>query len=279
MQDRLTAEAGKTASEYEMLRCLDCDLEFASPLRAPGGRWYELAYQALDLYPSARWEFAATLNRFRPQDFVLEFGCGSGAFLKRCRNSGIKALGVDFSSDAVRLCHSDGLEARHLEVTQPVLGPHDPQPTHIVAFHLLEHLDNPRKLFEQARAAAGSNTDFWIAVPSSRRSTRKFGLGDFLDQPPHHMSRWADRTLAKIGARTGWRLEHLLFEPLPLRVALWSIATSMPDYLRRERAGQLTSRALERTVRLANYPTALWRRLTVDRDLTGFSMLARFCRA
>jgi SAM-dependent methyltransferase len=175
MQQRLNEQTSEVTNEYCMTLCSGCGLEFAWPLRAPRSGWYDLAYEALDLYPSQRWEFAAAFEQFRSDDFVFEFGCGSGAFLKKCHERSIKAIGVDFSSNAVRRCQEDGLDARRMDVAQLPLNASDPRPTHILAFHLLEHLEDPAELFRQAANLATPTTQLWIAVPSDRRSTRKFG--------------------------------------------------------------------------------------------------------
>lgn len=275
-QIQLTIAAQRATAAYQILRCKFCHLEFANPLQAPDAEWYRLAYRALKLYPSQRWEFDAVIKAIRPLATILELGCGSGAFLKLCREKNLPAIGIDFSAEAIAQCLETGLEARTLDVCQPVLAPSDPVPDHIVAFHVLEHLDQPLALFEQAAAVASRDTSFWIAVPSHKRASRWHHETDFLDQPPHHMSRWTDHALAAIGKHAGWNLVEVVYEPMPLRNALWSIVVNSRHYLALQRRGALATQVQERIARWALYPAATVRRWTSHRQMTGFTMLARF---
>jgi hypothetical protein len=95
VQQALTAAVDANAREYRMCRCAACGLEFADPMIAPPADWYRLAYEAQDLYPSSRWEFDAVLKDVPARTRVLELGCGSGSFLKRCRERELSAVGVD----------------------------------------------------------------------------------------------------------------------------------------------------------------------------------------
>ena len=117
---RLTAEAQKSASAYQMFRCADCGLEFARPMRSPPASWYELAYQTLDLRTRPRWEFDACVSTCSVTDTVFEFGCGDGTFLELCAGKGIKATGVDFSPTAVESCRQKHLEALTFDIHAPL---------------------------------------------------------------------------------------------------------------------------------------------------------------
>jgi rRNA maturation protein Nop10 len=61
LQQRLTEQAKKSTPGYTMRRCSQCSLQLAEPMIAPNPAWYELAYQALELYPGTRWEFDQVL--------------------------------------------------------------------------------------------------------------------------------------------------------------------------------------------------------------------------
>lgn len=119
MQHDLTAAASESALVYQMLKCLNCGLEFGDPMRAPTAAWYQLAYRAQKLYPEVRWEFNnEVLRRIPKGDRVFEFGCGSGAFLLCCQHHGLSASGIDFSNDAVQECVARGLAVRRLNLDE-----------------------------------------------------------------------------------------------------------------------------------------------------------------
>jgi 2-polyprenyl-3-methyl-5-hydroxy-6-metoxy-1,4-benzoquinol methylase len=276
VQRRLNEAAADTSLTYQMLRCNKCALEFGSPLKAPTSGWYAVAYRVLNLYPSDRWEFGEVINRLRPHQRLFEIGCGSGMFLDQCRASGIEAQGIDCIEEAVRECAARGLQA-----SLERLGGGSPPPDvghfdHISAFHLLEHLDNPRSLFERASSLAARDCHLWLSVPSDQRPSRRFGETDILDQPPHHMSRWSPDAFSAIGALTGWKLAEIVYEPMALRAAAWCITTASAPYKREKSFGKFASPWREKAFRLAFLPYALAKRMTTERQLTGFSMLAHF---
>jgi len=276
LQQELAAIAALAATEYVMLQCLHCGLEFSSPMRTPPSEWYRLAYAALNLYPAHRWEFDEVLRHVRQGESLLEIGCGTGVFLEKCRRHGVEAAGLDFSAYAVEVCRSRGLRASRVDLAnQPDLGAIE-RVAHIAGFHVIEHLERPAALFQYARVHAQPGSHLWLSVPSNLRAVRWFGQRDCLDEPPHHMTRWNAAALAEIGARHSWRMIELQYEPLTLRAAVWWISVCSPVYLRWKAAQRFRSRWVERSFRTLLLPYAILRRLTTLRHLSGHSMLAQF---
>lgn len=69
--------------------------------RRPAGRWSEENYQD----PKFHWpNFLLILDRIRlrPDDRLLEVGCGGGAFLRRALESGCSAVAIDHSPEMIR---------------------------------------------------------------------------------------------------------------------------------------------------------------------------------
>jgi len=273
-QRALTAAASDTALHYQMLRCTRCGLEFSDPMTAPSATWYGLAYRTLDLFSLERWEFGEVLSRIPNGSSVFEFGCGSGNFLARCQEDGRMGSGMDFSRDAVASCVAKGLAVQQMDLNTIAVGS-GPVPN-IVAFHFLEHVERPTVLFEHAAAKAAPSAHFWISVPSDRRPTRRFGIGDYLDQPPHHMTRWTTEAFRQVGKPHGWRLVEVLYEPISLRAALWSITAHSRRYQEWQSAGRFEDHFVERAYRALVLPGALLRLLWSERQLSGFSMLAHY---
>jgi SAM-dependent methyltransferase len=261
---------------YEMRKCGSCGLEFTSPPQAPDEGWYAHAYAALNLYPERRWEYSLVLNDAEPGQHFIDIGCGSGEFLRMCSERGHAALGLDFAEAAVRTCLEAGLDAQVIDLETGQINRHGPAPDHIVAFHVLEHLDRPASIFELARQVGVAGTRLWISVPSDRRPTRRFGQGDCLDQPPHHMTRWTPLALERIGVRHGWQLQRLAYEPLSVRGRLWSEATHTRVY--RSLIGMPGSRPkwIERAVRWGLLPVSGARVLRTWHAMSGFSMTAQY---
>lgn len=276
-QHRLTGMLEVPNGRYHMRKCAVCSLEYADPCISPGSDWYSLTYSLLPLYPSIRWEFDYVLSQIERSSIIGEIGCGSGEFLWRCQQRNIVSWGLDFSVDAVECCQQKGLDAYRIDVDRETFLPQKPCNV-VVAFHVLEHLPQPQLLFETASMIAGDSAELWVAVPSDLRPTRILKEGDFLDQPPHHMTRWNPVSLKRSGQNAGWVLKECVYEPLPYKAALWWYATKNAFYQRMKEQNRLQSVHTERLVRLMNYPQAIRRQISAQPKMTGFTILARYER-
>jgi trans-aconitate methyltransferase len=276
-QRRLTEAAAAAAVSYQMVRCNACSLEFSVPLIAPSAEWYSIAYRALKLYPAERWEFNEVLKRIRPpSEKLFEIGCGSGTFLEKCRANGISAQGMDFAKDAIDECLSKGLDVSILKLGDSPDVKLRGRFSHINAFHVLEHLEDPQSLFKLGSELAAEQCHLWISVPGELRPSRRFGEKDFLDQPPHHMTRWSAKAFAAMGKSTGWSLAEVLYEPISFRSAIWSISVASAIYKKSGLGNR--SPFLEQLLRIALLPYATVKRFTTESPLTGFSILAHFVK-
>jgi SAM-dependent methyltransferase len=272
---RLAQAAAEKCPTYLVLCCRSCRLEYAHPSTSPGAEWYSDLYSLMPLYPEGRWEHAIVLSTLTSSSRVIELGCGSGEFLARCRSRGVRATGFDFSAFAVRASRAAGYDAYILE-----FGPRGDVPEYaasdVMAFHTVEHLSDPLTLFRFAGRMAAPHGTLWLSVPSQCRPSRCFRENDPLDTPPHHLTRWTADAMREVAMRSGWRLKQVLYEPLPFRTALWSIATRSRLYRQVGVAGWPSP--LERGVRWLLYPWAAVRRVTTWSHMSGFSMLAVFER-
>jgi SAM-dependent methyltransferase len=266
--------------QYTMRKCETCSLEFADPLKAPPSGWYDAAYSLLPLYPADRWEFSEALSRCKKSDLLAEIGCGNGQFLRMCRDARMRAVGFDFSATAVRECNDEGLDACRLDVaglSDEISAVQDQD--WVVAFHVLEHLDRPETLFKMAASLLKLSGRLLVAVPSDRRPARRYGERDFLDQPPHHMTRWTPSSLKAIGARTGWRLASIVYEPMTIKAQLWSISVRLLAYRAILGSRGRLSPSAEVATRALVLPLALMRLLATRPALSAHAMLAEYRRS
>jgi ubiquinone/menaquinone biosynthesis C-methylase UbiE len=70
--------------------------------RRPHGRRARKVYGADDVHSFA-WEPVLAALELTPDDVLLDVGCGGGVFLRRALATGCRAVGLDHSSDMMRL--------------------------------------------------------------------------------------------------------------------------------------------------------------------------------
>lgn len=261
---------------YNIFRCRSCGLESAHPLIAPDESWYTVLYNNLNLYPGTRWEFSFVPNQIPSHSSVADIGCGNGHFVQRLMESGRQVKGFDFSSNAIKAGQAAGLPLAVLDIRDTTKLPTEKYNT-LVSFHVLEHLQSPSDLFKTARLIGQENATLWVSVPSDRRPARVYQESDYLDLPPHHMTRWTAEALRHIGAKNGWQLKHLVYEPISLKDRVWN-ATIRTGLYRKLTAWHTGSAWLERLIRLMLGPVMLASEILQKQQVSGFSMLAKFER-
>jgi predicted SAM-dependent methyltransferase len=74
---------------------------------------------------------------------------------------------------------------------------------HIVAFHVMEHLENPFSALLEMKLKLKTDGRIWISVPDKENSFFEFS---HLDWPPHHVSRFSRESLQILGERAGFTL-------------------------------------------------------------------------
>ena len=219
----LAAWAGEPVPEnvdivrYEMLRCSKCTLEYAFP-RKPGDDAFYSWITSLDgYYPASRWEWPVVLReiaRSRGEcGSLLEVGCGSGAFLRRAKDSlpGLTARGLDPEETAIDQCAASGIEAYAETIEEYCANAsHDKrQFDYICAFHCLEHVSGPRGLLEAMIPLAHAASVIFMSTPYSPMSFET-NWHDPLNHPPHHLTRWNAIAFNELAAQVGWQVDLLM---------------------------------------------------------------------
>jgi SAM-dependent methyltransferase len=187
-------------------RCSTCALEYFSPLLPAGGSFYELL---ADFYVDDRWEFDEVRRRVRPEDAVLDFGCGRGAFLTSVLPMVRTVVGCDFNPAAL---DSDAPLFEVLPAPFAAAAASRPGAFSVaVSFHVLEHVRDARDILDAARTALRPGGRLFLSTPDRDRTAR----ADFevFDCPPHHVSRWSGAQFRELAQRHGWELVRVDHEP------------------------------------------------------------------
>lgn len=116
---------------------------------------------------------------------VLDLGCGRGELLEVCTKAGMKAVGVDLSSDMVVRATTLGLNAVQADVIAYLAKCPDDSVDAVTAIHLIEHLPLPvlRMLFKQALRVLRPGGMIIFETPNPRNL--QVGACDFYTDPTH----------------------------------------------------------------------------------------------
>jgi len=92
--------------------------------RRPSGPQARATYRD-PLYHRPNFQAILTVLKLRPDDYLLEVGCGGGAFLHDALKSGCQAAAIDHSSDMVRLArevNQEAIEQNRVEIREGDAG-------------------------------------------------------------------------------------------------------------------------------------------------------------
>jgi SAM-dependent methyltransferase len=130
---------------------------------------------------------------------LLDYGCGRGEALQYARDLGFEPSGTDLDPECVRLSNQYG-PATLLNADEPVSqfgrGSFDV----VACFHVLEHVDNPKKTLSDLAAIARQYVV--LAVPNLHKLytlfRRRFELAGF---NPGHLQSWDHLHLRNLAER------------------------------------------------------------------------------
>lgn len=210
--------------EADLVECGSCGLQYFSPAREGDPEFYARLMTPMG-YDPLRWEFEVVAAVLRPDDRLVDFGCGDGAFLKLAAPRVSSAVGIDHNEDAVAALHRAGFDAH--------AGGFDSLPDSergtfgvACAFQVLEHMLSPEELLEPMIESLRTGGRLFLAVPNRERCLQE--ELEPLDRPPHHVTRWSARQLGPLAERFGLKLVRREFAPPTLGEAVELARRSAP---------------------------------------------------
>ncbi|NLE76978.1 MAG: class I SAM-dependent methyltransferase [Chloroflexi bacterium] len=280
---------------YRVVRCAECGLAFVSPrpTAAEVARLYDETYFTAGAFPTnihsggtaghtatlasprlrrrARQTHQAALRRMAAvwrqqgglaaQPRLLDVGCGAGYLLDAGRALGWSVQGVELSPYAARQAQ----ETLGLPVVQGDLQSAGLPPGSfdlVVMRELLEHVEEPLALLQEARRVLRPQGLLWVQVPNDLEGLRmRLFRPVWWLIPPLHLTYFTRETLAAMLERAGfgvaaWRTWGSLGRDL------WMIwGARWPGLRRREgepRWADWGKRLLRRSLELACAPLDAW---------------------
>ncbi|GAI27770.1 unnamed protein product, partial [marine sediment metagenome] len=195
--------------KFKMWRCNTCGLEFSDPMVSERDfynrlysdsemtdlckytgfanqlkRWGNGIPQGKGKYAIKSYESLAVdilRRRFHKEDYILDFGCGSGRFLAGLRDFGFSPLGIDIAEEPIRALKSIGFEVACGTINS--IPQSWPTPKAITLFEVLEHLPNPLTFLKSLSEKYPASL-LILSVPSPSRWYLWHGKREPEDYPP-----------------------------------------------------------------------------------------------
>lgn len=191
-------------------QCNNCGLKYYWPQVIGDGKFYDDLQQYANYYPKEKAEFLEGAKYITPMDKVLEVGCGQGQFTEYIESQSY--VGLEFSEKAIAAAKEKGLTVLN-ESIEYHAEKHTATYDVVCFFQVLEHVENPRKFLNAALQCLKSGGKLILAVPAED-SFIQHATNFYLNMPPHHASRWTNRTLQKLADLYELNLITCFHEPL-----------------------------------------------------------------
>jgi SAM-dependent methyltransferase len=134
---------------------------------------------------------------------LLDVGSGSGGFLRKARDSGWNACGVEPDTSARALSDKYGFDVRpSLDDWKSDAGTFD----HVTASHVIEHVHEPDRLLRQIRSMLKPDGTLFIQTPNIDAPTHlRFGANWRGLEPPRHLTVFSRAGLEQLLQISGFR--------------------------------------------------------------------------
>ncbi len=208
---------------YDVLYCSDCRLQFSNPMDSPDAAFYQQCslYQVRSkgvrlVVPSDDWRYQACLEFCapKPNQSLLDIGCGDGGFLVLAQGKGFDVFGIDIDDRAIRLARDvrnlEHVKSGSWERLQSVEGWRDFDA--VTLFDVLEHVSSPVSLIATVSGLLKPGGLVCITVPRLDRYPRVFDVET--DSPPHHFTLWTANALDVLLRKTGFGEIRIIPKPL-----------------------------------------------------------------
>jgi 2-polyprenyl-3-methyl-5-hydroxy-6-metoxy-1,4-benzoquinol methylase len=188
---------------------------FPKELMADGAFYEHLEDISSGGYYSKRWEHDEAIKFINSTDSVLEIGCGSGKFLKMCRDKNVKHISaIDLNSQSITRLKEEGFDASLATIEEYKTANENKRFSIICAFQVLEHVYEVYEFLSSAFALLQTKGKLIIAVPNNNPYFFKHDKYHTLNLPPHHMGMWDERSLKYIAQLFNVDVASYKTEPL-----------------------------------------------------------------
>ena len=223
----LVTDRGLDFAGENVVQCVACGVVFLSPRMSEeeaavyyASDTYSEAYRGAaspdaaalaqrDRTAAERAQQLAAWGVLEPGRTLLEVGCGAGNFLAECRKRGVEAAGIEPSVGYAERARGDGFKVAIGRFPDK----HGPRETYSVLafFHVVEHLHDPVRTLQAARARLAPGGMLVVEVPDLDRALGWRWSERYFHRP--HLFDFSRSSLLFALWRAGFRPHAMTYSP------------------------------------------------------------------
>lgn len=155
------------------------------------------------------------LPKPRPDQRLLDVGCGNGGFLLRARSAGWDVVGVDFDPKAVETAREKGLNV-FLGGIEVFVDAEESQFDVITLSHVIEHVHDPNYMLRECFRLIKPGGYLWIETPIlNAEGHRLYGENWRGLEPPRHIVIFTEYSLRYALCNAGFKqIDTMPYRPM-----------------------------------------------------------------
>lgn len=217
-----TKDYSVTEEEFTIVSCNSCGFLFTNPrpVETELGKYYDSDEYVShtnegnslinSLYKIAR-KFTLgnklkLIKKHAVENKVLDYGCGTGAFLEYCQKHNWQIAGVEPNQQARSIANklTNNCVADSLDQVKPEFDV-------ITLWHVLEHVSKLNNTLKQIKSLLTPDGNLYIAVPNpSSKDAKKFERYWAAYDVPRHLYHFTQNSMNKLLSKHGMRIVEVL---------------------------------------------------------------------
>jgi len=196
-----------------LVSCSKTSYKFYYPFHISGkGLFYEQLQNYSWYYLPWKWEHQVVYKSLKKDSKILEVGCGSADFVRKCHNEKYDITGLELNSLAVSQAQSAGLKVFN-ESIQDFASKNYEEYDLVCSFQVLEHISEVNSFIKSCIHCLKKGGRLIICVPNND-SFIKNDEFNVLNLPPHHMGLWNKKSLISLTEIFPLKIKTIIEEPL-----------------------------------------------------------------